>query len=483
LDVARALAVAAICATSGGAAVHAQEGDDGPKIEACSGDGGALLAAAPAAASASCNSDVSAPCFADVADILAGRRHLLRNDDLVLNLATLPTSSTMNSENFILETTNLAVSSQITDSVATPSCAIPAPAAPSLVRVGRVFALANDVVVTMAPTNAARGADCSTTSGDNLALTVTDTQDSANNSTTSFAASARNDHLAMADFNLDGYQDLLFINGGLAQAFTAKCTNDPFASCTGTAGNAVSDGLVAGPAATIPAAQTPVADAVVGDFNADGVIDLAWPGAAASGDPITIFFASVCPAADVEVLGQTCSAAFEIIAAPAATAITTGATLAVVSDQYLPAIALSADNFDGIVDQILALRRTEQRQLAQRLVRVCSHCFEQRAHMANHPLGGGAIEPFLVEVDAQSELRPIDGRQVQRVVCLRIRAEPAALPGPALIPQQRIDIVGFEHHGTVKQRAARRQPAPCLNERQRCVRVCAERGPLRAHLL
>lgn len=50
--------------------------------------------------------------------------------------------------------------------------------------------------------------------------------------------------LALADFNLDGYQDIFLIGPTFAQVFTAKCTNDPSAACTGTAGNAISDGLV-----------------------------------------------------------------------------------------------------------------------------------------------------------------------------------------------------------------------------------------------
>src|SRR5690606_28125279 len=142
-------------------------------------------------------------------------------------------------------------------------------------------------------------------------------------------------------------QDVFFINPRFAKVYTAKCTNDPFVSCTGTPGNGVSDGVLM--ASQISLDHTLYASPpVTGDLNGDGAIDIAWPTSDANGS-IQIRFMSVCPSANVTVLGQTCSQAFQIIQAN--THISVGATKNLTAHNTpRPYIALTANNFDGQVN-------------------------------------------------------------------------------------------------------------------------------------
>ncbi len=116
---------------------------------------------------------------------------------------------------------------------------------------------------------------------------------------------------AMADFDQDGFDDLLMLSGKGALIFGAQ---DP--------GRV--DRLVRGPAATTDSAGTmiPTNDPAIGDFNGDGLVDIAWIGGAMNPDgfgtgSLSVFFASVCPG---DVPGSVlCDGAerFEIIVNPA----------------------------------------------------------------------------------------------------------------------------------------------------------------------
>lgn len=292
---------------------------DGPEIMSCSLPGGDGIFALPMDSSA-CNNDVTAPCFADVKDILTGRRSLLRNDDVIV--------SQNGGGSAIFKTSGLTLEGPVTVS--------PARTCGHLFEseVGRIFSLPNDVIA-----NFTFAGPC-----DSPQLTVLDPQDSSNESQTDFGLTGTFFTTTMADFDLDGYQDILVLGDSQAQVWTAKCTNDPFASCTGQAGNAVSDGMVGGPVLTLAASTNPVDDPLrlaAGDFNGDGAVDVAWT---ASGPTAHVVFASVCPAAGVQILGNTCSAALEIIQIPAASDIDTGL------DPTVTEFFLEAGNFDGAVD-------------------------------------------------------------------------------------------------------------------------------------
>ncbi len=291
---------------------------DGPEIKSCSPPGGDGIFALPMDSS-SCNNDVTAPCFADVKDILTGRRSLLRNDDVIV--------SQTGGGSAIFKTSGLTLEAPVTVSPSRECGAV------FESEVGRIFSLPNDVIA-----NFTFAGSCGSPQ-----LTVLDPQDSSNESQTDFGLAGNLFGTVMADFDLDGYQDIFALGDSQAQVWTAKCTNDPFASCTGTAGNAVSDGMVGGPTLTLAASTNPVDDPLrlaAGDFNGDGAVDVAWT---ASGQTGRVVFASVCPAADVQVLGNTCSAALEIIQVPATSDIDTGLN-PTVTDFFL-----EAGNFDGAV--------------------------------------------------------------------------------------------------------------------------------------
>ena len=109
----------------------------------------------------------------------------------------------------MLETENETVSSQVKRTVATPPCYLTSGRQPQQTRVGRFFNLANDVIVTLLPTNNAQGATGATTDGSpDLALHVQDVQ-TTDNIASSFNLSAVNTAVVMADFNQDGFEDLL----------------------------------------------------------------------------------------------------------------------------------------------------------------------------------------------------------------------------------------------------------------------------------
>ena len=89
---------------------------------------------------------------------------------------------------------------------------------------------------------------------------------------------------AVADFDKDGYDDILVMNWEQAAVSTAKDVKSP------------GDGLVSGPWIYYPHAVTPVGEPAVGDFNADGLLDVAWIGAdRLKGGGLSVFFATVCP--------------------------------------------------------------------------------------------------------------------------------------------------------------------------------------------
>jgi hypothetical protein len=270
---------------------------------------------------------------------------------LVINTPTVDTDTdTTTVVNQLLFTSDGNVVSNSPLSVSTSTCddcvQLPPNFTPSQMRVGRVYPLPNDVIVTLT-------AQPSSTYGQ---ITIQDPNDSSNNSVTSFNHVASGlilqAQFALGDFDKDGFQDIFFINHSGADPtadvsiITYKADlNNPSAGLTG-------EHLV-----TLTSAYTPQGVPVVGDFNGDGALDVAWPGATPQkGAALKIYFASICPAAGVVVLGQTCGSALDIIHSPQS--IDTGYTVQKETEYppapqpafFAPLVSLAADNFDGSVD-------------------------------------------------------------------------------------------------------------------------------------
>lgn len=106
-------------------------------------------------------------------------------------------------ENFLFTTVDREIVRSTAYEVVTPDCEVDSPApAPISTRVGRVFNLKNDVVVSLAPKDSATGQDCTGGVGE-LSLYVHDPiDDSANGSITALGFSPLYTRMAMADFNL-----------------------------------------------------------------------------------------------------------------------------------------------------------------------------------------------------------------------------------------------------------------------------------------
>src|SRR4029450_8962510 len=84
--------------------------------------------------------------------------------------------------------------------------------------------------------------------------------------------------------------------------------------------------------------------------------------------------------------------------------------------------------------QLMALGGIQQQQLPKFLVWVDGHSLEQRPHLINYPSSGRVIDPTAVEIDSQTQFRPIIGRQVERVVGLMHETKSTAGPRAALLP-------------------------------------------------
>jgi hypothetical protein len=286
------------------------------------------------------------PDFSSVSDILGGQRYLLRNDDLVIGQLA-------NFQRDVLLTTRLGIASQNIAPVVNAPCGGNFPQPPPFqTLVGRLFNLDHDVVVTLAPLKAA-GSGCS--GSPNMAFYIHDPHNPANDSVTNLTVSPDYNRIVLADFNSDGRADILFLNDQFAIIYTAANPDDPAQGLTEVA--QLSTGSKPGQPFACPTqpsgAPFPTScglfdNPVIGDFNGDGALDVALPYAKValvdqSQIPLIwiVFFASVCPAADAVVLGQTCTRAFQIVLSTQSIAVGAG--------QVAPALVLTAGNYAGAV--------------------------------------------------------------------------------------------------------------------------------------
>lgn len=225
------------------------------------------------------------PCYTNVDDILGGKRHLLRDDDLFFL-----TSSNGAFQNQVLLTKNQQPQSPVASPVVTTSCGI----APNT-RSGRFFNAAHDVIITLA----AATSQCTATQ--NVAWYVTDRVTPANSSVTPFKALGASFQTVIADFNKDGLDDVILLNDQWAVIHSAADRADP------------SKGLKEMARIALGSKYTPIGLPVTGDFNGDGAVEVAWPGSLGDEQEMYAYFLSVCPTAGFSILGQSCSNPFQIL--------------------------------------------------------------------------------------------------------------------------------------------------------------------------
>lgn len=304
--------------------------------------------------------DPNQPCFANNPDILSGRRHLLRTDDLALSIDREPGNGSSQFDNYLLNTSDLRVTKQTTYDIVNPSCTIESPVpAPISTQVGRVFNLKNDVVVTLAPKDEATGTNCGSGVGE-LSIYIHDPIDNAtNDSITALGFKPDFTRMVMDDFDLDGYADIVLIGPffnatfTLMEVYSARDVDDP------SGGMLFKKSLNLG---EVDSPRVPRAEPVTGDFNGDGAVDVAWLGAEDEGEPLSIYFASICPTAGFEIVNTTCSEAFEIVLSTQV--ISTGVNWSPLSPDTFQA-QLTAGDFDGttssvaVDDELLFLRKTD----------------------------------------------------------------------------------------------------------------------------
>jgi len=165
---------------------------------------------------------------------------------------------------------------------------------------------AEDVLVTLSPSVVATNASGGGCKGSPwLAFSVQEFpgfQSVATPGPTTIGGSGQFIQMAVADFNFDGMDDLFVLTDGAAFAATAKDPGTPIAADGSSVAGDPSTGLVFG----MPVQSTigmVANDPVVGDFNFDGIVDVAWvqfdEAGSQKGSGWTVFFASVCPG-DIE---------------------------------------------------------------------------------------------------------------------------------------------------------------------------------------
>jgi hypothetical protein len=243
-----------------------------------------LLAALPGQVSWAKNTD-----FSEVDDVLNGRRNIGRADDLVIARPVAETPKITRQKNLIATFGAKSWNTSWTMGYIEKSFSHwdqPDWPYPQQTRIARLFEQKNDVLVMIAahdgPSN-------------DMAIYVEDRLHEQNSFVTLFNLNSYWLTAAVADFDIDGCDDILVMNGEKAFVVTAKDVKTP------------GDGLVFGPWISIWSPTTPFGEPTVGDFNADGLLDVAWIGGnRLKGGGLSVFFATVCPG---KVSGTICEEA------------------------------------------------------------------------------------------------------------------------------------------------------------------------------
>jgi hypothetical protein len=254
-------------------------------------------------------------------DMLQGRRVLSRGDALLASDPVIG-GSTTDVKALIYGTENdpddpgigvVDPSPRFSDSTTVPCTGIEGQPFPQQTRHARLFDLPYDMVVTLRPTtnSSNSNSDCTVSTGANLVLDVTSPNSGAPNvPETSFTRSSQYTQLAIDDFDYDGFDDIVFVNRGSIRLFTAADTEDPTKGLSNEGG--ISTSFPSG------AFRAPMNEPTTGDFNGDGLIEVAWIGGDFPNEAgtLSVFFATICPG---DVVNTICEGAqaFDVILDPA----------------------------------------------------------------------------------------------------------------------------------------------------------------------
>jgi hypothetical protein len=220
----------------------------------------------------------SDPDFSTVDDPLNGDYELFTVDDLLIMRTIEDAEQMAQVNNYVMETASMKVSNQTRREVVSETCWLTGDQRQAQrTRIGRFFNFGYDVIVTLTTNSSATGADCS--GANNMVLWVQDVMSTDKYATDFSLGSAQNTGVAMDDFNLDGFDDLVVLSGGGIVAATATDLDDPSQGMTLGALTAFSNTDLA-----------PWSDPATGDLNADGIKEVAW-----IGYDYTVHYASVCP--------------------------------------------------------------------------------------------------------------------------------------------------------------------------------------------
>lgn len=305
------------------------------------------------------SAETQEPDFGDVEDILQGVRTILPVDDLVVMNPTgrLPGQSSITTtiQDFFFFTDNDTITKFIEpDIIASANCdgngprelqgwpyGMPSPQQTNPVR---MFNLDRDMVVTYSFNNRMQSSDCdglanttSITIQDPLGLIDFPEQEFTNVSIPFM-------HSVVADFDFDGYEDILILVGpgfglnGVLYVYTAVDPDDP------------TKGVKSVLAGSFPTEtnRNPMSSPVAGDFNGDSIIDVAWVGSSATDQaPYNIFFASVCPGSTPKIPLCNGKPAFELVQDPLSSQIIPLNTSVNANAQFAyPASALAVGDFN-----------------------------------------------------------------------------------------------------------------------------------------
>jgi VCBS repeat protein len=217
------------------------------------------------------------PNLADVDDMLNGKWEIAPVDDLVL-ANPIFSNGTFSVRNFPLYTDSNKVSSQgVTQTVTSQQACPPNGGFPQQTLLGRLFNLKNDVSITVTVSSSCQ-----------VVVYVTDPVSGAQTSLSLNGFTAGRVRGVVADFNSDGYDDVFVVVEGYAAILTARDVDDQTQGLENAAWTQ-----------SAPTAQ-PISEPAVGDFNNDGIPEVAWVAGqaggydASGGGTETVYFASVC---------------------------------------------------------------------------------------------------------------------------------------------------------------------------------------------
>ncbi len=226
----------------------------------------------------------------DTDDVLDGDRYLVRADDLVVADPVSTSDSATRVEYFALNTEDMMITTGedvAAETLVGLSCVSHSQTAvpfPQQTQTMRMFDLPYDVIVTLAPSAGASGTDCSNQQSNRMSFYVDDPVAGVEFINT-IPQAIRNRwlHSAVGDFDGDGFDDLFI---GSDEWTYVAAADDP-----STVGSSISIRA----SLNTGASRTPMADPAVGDFNADGNLDVAWMGTGfSSGNKPVVHFATVC---------------------------------------------------------------------------------------------------------------------------------------------------------------------------------------------